>query len=250
MSAWTLIPLSIGLGVIFLLAFRQFSNQRAIQATRRRLQASLYELRLFVDEPRLVWRAQGTLLWVNCRYLVLMLVPALILCVPVALLIAFLEPYYGKAPLAAGQQTIVTAKLKQPLSATFTDPVLQAPPGFAVETPGVRIPMEREISWRILPLRAASGSLRIVLPTQIVTKDVIAGSGRHFLSTRRARSFWQLFWHPTERRLPRGDIAWIDIRYPSRSIQWLGFGLNWIVWLFIISMLTALLLKRPFKVSF
>ncbi|MGH9620572.1 MAG: hypothetical protein ACRD45_12845 [Bryobacteraceae bacterium] len=250
MSAWTLIPLSIGLGVVFLFAFRQFSNQRAIRATRRRVQASLYELRLFVDEPRLVWRAQGTLLWVNLRYLGLMLVPALILCVPVALLIAFLEPYYGKAPLVAGQPTIVTVKLHHPLSAAFTDPVLQAPPGFAVETPGVRIPVKREISWRVRPLRTASGTLRIVLPTQIVTKDVIAGSGRHFLSTRRARSFWQLFWHPTESRLPRGDLAWIDIRYPSRSIHWLGFGLNWIVWLFIISMITALVLKRPLRVSF
>ncbi|HEX7361945.1 MAG TPA: hypothetical protein VF283_15760 [Bryobacteraceae bacterium] len=250
MSAWTLIPLSIGLGVVFLFAFRQFSNQRAIRATRRRVQASLYELRLFVDEPRLVWRAQGTLLWVNLRYLALMLVPALILCVPVALLIAFLDPYYAKAPLVTGQPTIVTAKLHHSLSAASTDPILQAPPGFAVETPGVRIPVKHEISWRIRPLRATSGTLRIVLPTQIVTKDVTAGSGRHFLSTRRARSFWQLFWHPTESRLPRGDLAWIDIRYPSRSIHWLGFGLNWIVWLFIISMITALVLKRPLRVSF
>jgi hypothetical protein len=249
-GAWSLVPLSIVLGAIFLWVFRQFSNQRAIRATRRRLQASLYELRLFVDEPRLVWRAQMTLLWVNFRYLALMLVPALILCVPVALLISILEPYYGKAPLEAGNAAIVTVKLSHPLIAAYPDPLLQAPSGFAVETPGVRVPTEGEISWRIRPLRPASGLLRVVLPTQIFTKQVIAGSGAHFLSTRRARSLWQLFWHPTESRLPQGNVAWIDIQYPSRSIRWLGLSLNWIVWLLILSMLTALLLKRPLRVSF
>lgn len=250
MNDWTLIPLSIALGVIFLLIFRQFSNQRAIHAARRRIQAGLYELRLFVDEPRLVWRAQAMLLWDNLRYLALMLVPALILCVPVALLIAFLEPYYGKAPLPAGQPTIVTVKLNQPMSLAYADPLLQAPAGFAVETPGVRIPVKREISWRLRPLRPGSGVLRIVFPTQIFTKKIVSGSGPRFLASRKVRSLWQLFWHPTGDRLPRGAVAWIGIRYPSRSIHWLGLSLNWIVWLFIISILTALVLKRPLRVSF
>lgn len=249
-ASWTLIPVGIGLGVIFLLAFRQFSNQRAIRAARRRVQASLYELRLFVDEPRLIWQAQATLLWVNCRYLALMLVPALVLCVPVALLISFLEPYYGKAPLSPGKPVVVTVKMSHPLTSAAPDPLLQAPPGFAVETPGVRISLVHEVSWRLRPLRPASGSLRIVFPTQIFTKRVVAGSGARFLSTRRVRSLWQLFWHPTESRLPRGNAAWIEIHYPPRSIHWLGIGLNWIVWLFIVSILTALVLKRPLRVSF
>jgi hypothetical protein len=248
--AWSLLLLSIALGTIFLLVFRRFSNQRAIQAARRRLQASLYELRLFVDEPRLVLRAQMTLLWVNVRYLALMLVPALILCVPVSLLISLFEPYYGKAPLPVGESTIVTVKMSSPLNVGFPDPLLQAPSGFLVETPGVRVPAEGEISWRIRPTRAASGLLRVVLPTQIFTKRIAAGSGASFLSTRRARSLWEFFWHPTEDRLPPGNVAWIEIQYPSRSINWLGLSLNWIVWLFALSILTALLLKRPLRVSF
>jgi hypothetical protein len=166
------------------------------------------------------------------------------------LLLSFLEPYYGKARLPVGEAAIVTVKMEQPLQPEFPSPVLQAPPGFAVETPGVRILGEREVSWRIRPLRPASGSLRIVFPTEILTKKIASGAGFQFLSTRRARSLWQLFWHPTESRLPVGDVAWIDIQYPSRSLHWLGLGVNWIVWLFVLSMLTALLLKRPLRVSF
>jgi hypothetical protein len=187
---------------------------------------------------------------VNLRYLALMLVPALVLCVPVSLFISFFEPYYGKAPLPVGDATIVTVKMSGPLNTGFPDPLLQAPPGFSVETPGVRIPAEGEISWRIRATRSASGLLRVVLPTQIFTKRITSGSGASFLSTRRARSLWEFFWHPTEDRLPPGNVAWIEIQYPSRSINWLGMSLNWVVWLFVLSILTALLLKRPLRVSF
>jgi hypothetical protein len=55
--------LSLGLisllaGVVMLWVFRRVSNQGAIRVAKKRLQAHLYELRLFADEPRLVWRAQ------------------------------------------------------------------------------------------------------------------------------------------------------------------------------------------------
>jgi hypothetical protein len=245
----SLAPLSIVLGAVLLWAFGRVSNQKAIGQARRRLQACLYELRLFTDEPALIWRAQATLLWVNLRYLALVLYPMLILTIPMALLFALLEPFYGKAPLAPGEPAIVTVKMAHPIDFSLPPPLLQAPEGVVVETPAVRIPAEREVSWRIRALRPASGHLRILLPTEILTKSVVSGEDPRFLSGRRVRSLWSLLWHPTESRLPDGPVDWIAVQYPPRTISWLGFRLHWLVWLLLISMATALLLKQRFRVA-
>ena len=67
--------------------FARVSNQDAIRRTKKRLQAYLLELRLFGDEPALLWKSQKDLLRTNVRYLSLMLGPALILTVPVVILL-------------------------------------------------------------------------------------------------------------------------------------------------------------------
>jgi uncharacterized membrane protein (DUF106 family) len=247
---WSLAPLSIVLGAVLLWAFGRVSNQEAIRRARRRLQACLYELRLFTDEPALIWRAQATLLWVNLRYLSLMLYPMLILTIPMVLLFALLEPFYGKAPLAPGEPAIVTVKMAYAIDPSLPPPLLQAPEGVVVETPPVRVLAEREVSWRIRALRPASGHLRVVLPTEILTKSVVSGEEPRFLSGKRVRSLWSLLLHPTEGRLPEGAVDWIAVQYPSRTIVWLGFRLHWLVWLVLISMATALLLKRRLGVAF
>src|ERR1022692_4687199 len=71
----TLIPIGLLLGVAMLWVFGRWSNQKAIKAAKRRVEACLYEMRLFTDEPSLVWKAQAGLLAANARYIGLMLVP-------------------------------------------------------------------------------------------------------------------------------------------------------------------------------
>ena len=240
----TLIPISVLLGVAMLWVFRRTSNQKAIQSAKRRVQARLYEMRLFTDEPSLVWKAQIGLLAANARYLGLMLVPAAILTVPMLLLYAPLESFYGLAPLAPGDAALVTVQMKGPLDAAPA-PALWAPREIAVETAGVRVLAERQVSWRIRPKAAVSSVLRI----GDVTKTIQAGKGRRFISKRRVSSLWGFIWHPAESPLPAGNIDWIEIRYPSASMGWLGLDLNWLIWLLLFSMLTALLLKGRFGVT-
>ncbi len=247
---WSLAPLSILIGAVLLWFFGRVSNQKEIREARRRLQACLYELRLFVDEPRLVWRAQIALLRANFRYLALMLYPVVLLTIPMVLIFAALEPFYGKMPLRPGSATVVTIKMAYPLNPSLPPPILQGPPGVSVETPAVRVLGEREVSWRIRALRPTAGDLRVVLPTEIIKKSVVSGTAPRLLSERRVRAIWNLLLHPTEARLPEGAVEWIEVRYPSRSIGWLGLHLHWLVWFFVLSMVTALLLKRTMRVTF
>src|ERR1035438_10722067 len=69
-------------------------------------------MRLFTDEPSLVWKAQAGLLAANARYIGLMLAPAIALAVPMVLLFAHLEAWYGLAPLPPGRETLGTVQMK------------------------------------------------------------------------------------------------------------------------------------------
>jgi len=246
----SLAALGIALGLLVLLVLRKTSNQAAIRSIRRQLQACLYELRLFVDEPALVWRAQVRLLWLNVRYLALMLRPALILAIPMLFLFSLLEPFCGKVPLEVSESSLVTLKLVQPSGVLGPAPILQVPDGFKVETPAVRMQGTGLICWRVRAGKASSGLVRVVFPTEIVTKRIASGTGGKLLSTRRVRSVWQWFWYPTETLLPAGKVDWIEIEYPSRGFSWLGMELPWFVWILVFSMVAVVVLKRPLGVTF
>jgi hypothetical protein len=237
----SLIPISMLTGIGMLLVFRHASDQAAIRRAKGLATAHLLEFRLFMDEPRLILRAQRDLIVANARFLRLMLRPALVLALPMALLLAAMEAFYGHAPLRVGEPAIVTAQMKQHGRA----PVLKAPAEIAVETPAVRIAAERQVSWRIRPLRATTAELQLIGPDRVLSKSVSAGSGMHYLSERRG-SLANLFLRPTEAPLLDGDIEWIEVRYPRASV----LHLHWLIWLFAISAITALALKRKFRAAF
>src|SRR5215472_2937842 len=85
LSLW-LIVVSLAAGIGMLLLFRAVSRPAAIRAARRRVGARLLELRLFADEPRVVWRAQIGLLYANLLYLRSMAAPIAIVAIPATLL--------------------------------------------------------------------------------------------------------------------------------------------------------------------
>ena len=244
----TLIPISILIGIAMLWVFAHTSNQHAIQKVKARLQAHLYEMRLFTDEPVLIWKAQWGLLTSNAKYIGLMLVPALVATIPMILIFAQLECFYGHSPLSVGREAIVTAHMKD--GSDGPPPALQAPQGIAIETPPVRAGGGREISWRLRATAPVKGDLELVFPSGHVSKTITAGAGPQYISERRVSSLADQIWYPGESRLSSGPVDWIEINYPSASVHALGIDLHWLIWLLIISMLSALIFKRRFRVSF
>ena len=160
---------SVVAGVAMLLLFRAVSRPDAIRTARRRMQARLLELRLFGDEPALVWRAQVGLLTANLRYLRAMIVPIAVVSIPFVLAFPYLEALYGRAPLPVGSSTVLTLRLRDPFGAALPSPRITAPPGLRVETPAVRVPDAREISYQNYApgrsgLAARAGSISAALP--------------------------------------------------------------------------------------
>src|SRR5947207_6235759 len=131
-SGWLLAALSLALGAGMLLVFGKTSNQEAIRATKRLLWAHLLELRLYSDEPLMVWKAHIGLLSANARYLALMLKPVVILTVPMLLLFPHFEAFFGMAPLPQGSTANLTVQMKKAMQPSDPPPQLQPPANVAV----------------------------------------------------------------------------------------------------------------------
>jgi hypothetical protein len=264
LAGLTLVSLVVSLGL--LAAFKLTSNQRALAAAKRRMQANLFELRLFQDDPRLVMRVAFELLLQQAVYLRYAFVPLVWVALPLAILAAHLHVRYGYDGLRPGHAALVTVRMKVAAGASgvvgaagsaangAARPAitLDAPSGLRVETPGVWAAPLRETAWRVAAERDGDYELRIsanaaaaaITKRVRVTPLVVARS-----ATRPSSSIWDQLWMPAEAPLP-GDspIEAIDITYPERAISVFGFPLHWLAVFVILSTLFAFLLRPVFKV--
>jgi hypothetical protein len=209
--------------------------------------ACLLELRVYAEDPAMMWRAQKSLWGANWRYLGLALEPALWMALPLAVLLIHLDAFYGRAPLPVGRDAVLTAAFRSPIDGPI--PELLPPPGVELSAPPVRILDRNEISWRIRPARPLSGILRLRIHGQEVTKTIDAGAASRFIAGRRVSSPLAALWHPDEPPISTDTLRWIDIPYPEASISAFGIHMNWLIWFFIVSLGTALALKKRFGVA-
>jgi hypothetical protein len=120
-------------GAIAALLFRRFTDRARMRVTINHMLAHVMEFALFIDEPRLIFRAQLDLLKDNFRLLRQVALPCVLLAVPFALLYPAMDRQFGNHT-----SNVLTLPMGQAL-----------PAGVVVETPGVRILRTHEVSWRI-----------------------------------------------------------------------------------------------------
>jgi uncharacterized membrane protein (DUF106 family) len=247
-----------------LLVFRATSDQRRIEQVKRAMVAALFEIRLFNDDLPALFRAQGEMLRQNAAYVRLSLVPMLWMIVPIVLVVAQLEFRYGYAGVTPGQPVLVKAQLRH-APATNTDAApgageassapaatLEAPKEVRVLTSAVWFPATQEVVWQVTPnapgefvLNARIGGGRFA-KTFEATDHVVRRS-----PLRVSPGFVDQFLYPAEPPLPdSADVASISVAYPARAIRILGWEMPWIVVYFGLSMAFALLLRKPFGVTF
>lgn len=151
-----------------LVVFHRLTNREDLKRAANLIVAHLLECVLFLDEPRLVLRAQGQLMRANLLFFRLIALPIGLLIVPFWFLFAQLEANFGQAPLALGEPSVLTVRND---GATQ----LSAPPEIAIETPAVRNVSGKEVNWRIRALKPTSGPVRVTLPDRVLTASVRAG---------------------------------------------------------------------------
>jgi hypothetical protein len=226
---WSLTAIAAVTGVVLLWVWKRFSNQERIALAKRQTRAQLYAMRLYADDPALIFRAQRQLLLWSARYLAGMLRPTAVATVPLLVLFLQLENVYGRRPLAPGESAIVTAQFSGGADVRTLAPTLEGR-GVVVETPAVRIPDRRQVCWRVRAVTAASGSVLLRVPGAVIAKAVQCGDGLRVSTTR-----WD------------GSPS-IDVSCPAATMDVLGFGIDWPVWFLLVSLLTMLVLRKRFGV--
>ncbi|HJZ99489.1 MAG TPA: hypothetical protein VKE70_23425 [Candidatus Solibacter sp.] len=254
-AAFSVAPPVVGLTVLAVLAgigmlwiASKTSNQASIKQVKRRVAASLLELRVFDDEPAVTGRALKSLIGANARYIGLALRPAVVMAIPMVLLLMHLESFYGFAPLKPDTETTLTVRMGPGWNIAGPAPTISAPPEVSVTSPAVRVTAAREITWRLKPTAPVSGNVSLMISGRSVDKQIEAGSGQRLVAPRRVSSELARLWTPGERKIAEADVEWMELVYPEASLPVLGFEVNWLVWFFAVSIVTALVFRKKLGV--
>jgi hypothetical protein len=230
---WSLAVISTLMGVVMLVVFKYTGDPELLFTSIKRMQAYMMEMRLYDREPKLVFKAMGNLFWWNAKSILSLLGPMLWVTVPMLLMFFQMEHYYGMRPVEPGESAVLTVKFGSPEDID----------GVEVETGVVLATRRAMASWRIKGLEEGEHTLTIHVGDTAVQKSFNVGTGRVRVSKRRARKGPDAFVYPIEPRLDAGPISWIDIRYPSTDTPWLGTSMHWLLWLVIVSLIGALLVR-------
>lgn len=223
---WVLTGVGFFAGVVSVYVFRRWSDWQRLRTSFNRVVAHLFELRLFADEPALVLRAQRDLIQANARLLRDMAGPSLLLVLPFGLLLVGLDAMFARAPLQPGRAAVVTLQYEGSHKRAALEAQLVAPDGVQVETPPVHVPADSQISWRVRPIRAAQGQLKVHCNDRVITKSISSVPGIQWLSDSRPGSVVDFLRHPLEFPFSGTSARYISVEYPRATV----FDVSWIVW--------------------
>lgn len=253
---------------ILLLCFKYTSRPEAIRIAKGRLIARTLELVLFQQDMFVSLSAVGRILWANLLYLKELLIPlavALIFAIP---LLSQCAAWFESRPLQIGEHALLELELASPL-ATSAKSQLVVPGVVQADTQPVLVqwPTERlkdkdvtrppEVNWRVSGLTEGSGTLQIDVDGASFAKSVVVGNGLARVSRKLppASNYWERLLYPSEAAVSSSStVKSAELHYPLRNwyvdLPLIGFwDVNWLVAVFILSIVFGFALKKPLNVT-
>jgi len=250
---WALLAVSVPLGIFMLLVFRHTSNQEEIRKAKNRIKAHILEIRLFKDDLRILLSAQKNILLHNLRYMRHALRPVLFMIIPIAYILLLLEGWFGYQPLKPGETTVASVVVANGGADVLSQVSLQGDEGLIVETPPLRIAEDHAVNWRVRAAAPGDHMLTFTVAGETVRKKVSVMDGRLTRVTPRlvaAPTFWDTLLHPGEASITNQNrVRYLEIEYPSRTIDILGWELHWLLVFFVLSTVAGFALKNFFRVE-
>jgi uncharacterized membrane protein (DUF106 family) len=238
--------------LIVLLIMRVTSNQAAVAAVKRRIHASLLEMRLYNDDLRALLRAQRDVLRHNLAYVGHSLVPLVVSAVPLMLAIAQLQAWYGYVGLPLGEPTVITAEVRNDGAGSLA--ALEAE-GWEQLGPPRYFPTLGQIAWRVVPRHPGAHTLRVSAAGGTVEKSAFVEPAAGSTTTarrspaREGPSFVGQLLYPSEAPLDdAGVVRAIRLPYADRALTIAGLAMHWLVWYVAATFAFVLLLRKPLGV--
>lgn len=248
----SLFLISLLTAAAMVLVIGRTTDQARVRQTKRRIQAALFEIRLFNDDPRTVLRAAGDGLLHNLTYLRLSFVPVALLSVPLVLVVAHLNPFYGYAGLQPGAAALLEvewgADQSAPRDVTLA---LEVPDTIRVEAGPVRLAAGRAVLWRITPVTPGEFVVTIRAGAHDIRKTLQVSEALVRRSPARVQPgmLGQLV-HPSEPPMDAGGpISRVVVSYPEAAIDVLGTPAHWMLVYVAVTMGCAMGIARGFGIS-
>jgi hypothetical protein len=242
--AVSLAIVAMGTAVVVLVATRWTSPQHTVGRARARMSAAIYEMRLYLDHPLALLRAQARLVGWIAVYFACLVPTAIALSAPIGLLYLHLEVRHGLAPLAAPSTAVVRIGLGPGTSPGAV--AVEDGDGLAVTAPLVRAADEAAVYARVAIRRPGTHELVVRVGDATVTKRLVADPDAPAVAPERdsgVARFWSL---GDESAPPSPAIRSIAVRHDERAgelpVRW------WLYWIGLAT-IAVLLLRRRFDVE-
>lgn len=249
----SLIWLSLLTGIFILIIYKYASNQAGIRRVKDKIKAHLMEVRYYKDDLRIILRAQGKILRHNLTYMKYALKPLAVMIIPIIMLLAQMNLWYGYTPLKEGDSVFVAVKLTGEMGDPMPNISLNLPEGLKSEGQPFKDTFKREFDWRIKVEKTGNYTLRFASSSETVEKELLAASEEKLtrISPKRFdRNILQELLYPGEEPLPKNSpIKSIEIKYQPKSIPIFGWDIHWIIYYFVLAIAFGFALKGLFKVE-
>ncbi|MBZ0267028.1 hypothetical protein K8I85_02630 [bacterium] len=249
------------LSVGMLWVYKKTSDQDRIDKVKARIFAGIFEIRLYNDDLRAIFRAQGTILRNNLQYFGLSLVPLAWMIIPMVLMIGQLNHHYGYDGLAPGEETLLKVELADGWREHFADldgdarppAELGAPDGVTVEGPAYWFPSRETLVWKVRVDRRGHYEVAVHLgegnggETYLKTLDATTRIRRRS-PVRHAGAFLDQIMRPAEQTLPKDALVHrMEIAYPAHGITVDVANRVWLM--FLVSIVFAFVIKDKMGVK-
>ena len=246
--ALVIISILTGAGMLWVVG--KTTPQKRIERSRSQVAAAIYEIRLFLDSPRRIFKAQGRLLVWSLIYVGYMLPAFILLSLPLGLFFLHLEVRYGLEPLPANQALVVRVDLEEGVDGRAVSPAPEQGDGISITAPPVYVESEQSIYFRVVVDGARTSELRLAVGDQIVTKELATIRQGSSVSPERRRGLSHWWAMGAESPLP-GDspIETISVAHPDSQRNWLGMPIPWWLYWLALATIAAFALRKPMQVE-
>lgn len=239
---YALFIISAVTGVVMLYLYKWTSNQSRLKEVQKKIKAHILAIQLYKTDLRMMLRSLYRVFAKNMTYLWLLLPPALFLILLVVVLVVQCYPRFQFRPLAPGETVLVKAVVKEgsdPAGVTFS----AADGALTVDAGPMVVPSKREVDWRVAANSDGMHELTFTSGGESISRTLVAGSGLTGVSPAKAGfSFEGYLENPLETPVPASSaFESVTVMYPERDMnQPLMFGMNWIIYFFVVSFVVAL----------
>ena len=256
---WGILFLSILVSLVVLIIYKYVSSPQKIKQAKNQIKSSILGIRLYKDFWKVITGSFLRSLFYTLKYFILNFGPVLIIIPILFPLFVQMDVRYGMRPFKPGEVFAVKAAFNANVNDLKIDmlenkqfqPVMNPVFINAYRDENRTIPI-REVNWKLKMTGEGTTDILIRVNDRVFDKSLVSGKYSGALSNKKfEKSSIEHFIYPVEKLLAGSQyLKSISIRYPSKSVSFLGIRTHWLVYHLILVLIIVLALRKRFGVEF